>query len=69
VSDTSFYWFVTAATGGFSSVWLVWDARNLMRLRDVDRSDPIVRDKQFGYVMGIVMGLIGIVGCLRFHLL
>ena len=29
--------------------------------------DPLVRDRRFGYAMGIVIGLIGVVGCLRFH--
>lgn len=67
VSQSFFEWIVTAATGGFSGAWILWDTRNLVKLRNADRSDAIVRDKHFGYLMGIVMGVIGILGCLRFH--
>ena len=30
-------------------------------------SDPVIRDKHFGYVMGIAIGVIGVLGCLKFH--
>jgi hypothetical protein len=67
VSDTVFTWFLTAIVGGVSGGWLVYDASNLWRLRGGDRRDPLVRDKLFGYTLGIVIALIGVVGTLRFH--
>jgi hypothetical protein len=26
-----------------------------------------VRDRHFGYVMGIIIGALGVLGCLKFH--
>jgi hypothetical protein len=67
ISDHAFLWFVTVLTGGFAGLWVIYDVINLYRTRNGDRSDAIVRDKHFGYVMGIIIGLVGILGCLRAH--
>src|SRR5262249_5948271 len=67
VSQTGFEWFVTAVTGGVAGAWLVYDAISLYRVRRADGRDPLVRARRFGYLMGIVIGIVGIVGCLRFH--
>ena len=67
VSQTAFEWFVTVLTGGVAGAWLVYDAFNLYKTRNADRQDPIVRDKHFGYVVGMVIGIVGVLGCLRFH--
>ena len=67
MSPTAFKWFLTFLTGGLAGAWLIYDSINLIRSRSADRSDPIVRDKHFGYVIGILIGIVGIVGCLRFH--
>jgi hypothetical protein len=67
VSPTAFKWFLTILTGGLAGAWFIYDSINLIRTRDADRNDPVVRDKHFGYVVGLVIGVIGIVGCLRFH--
>ena len=67
MSDNAFKWFLTFLTGGLASAWFIYDSINLIRTRNADRSDPVVRDKHFGYVMGILIGIIGVVGCLRFH--
>jgi hypothetical protein len=67
MSPSAFKWFITFLTGGLASAWFIYDSINLIRTRNADRRDPIVRDKHFGYVMGIVIGIIGVVGCLRFH--
>jgi FtsH-binding integral membrane protein len=61
-------WFVTIGTMTLSVAWLVYDTRNLLRLRGADRKNPLVRDKLFGYVIGIVTAIVGIVGVLRYHL-
>jgi hypothetical protein len=67
VSQTFFEWFVTILTGGFAGSWAVFDTINMIRSRHADGRDPLVRDRRFGYVMGIAIGVIGVVGCLRFH--
>ena len=67
MSDTAFRAVITVATGGFSAVWIVHDVVFLGRLRGADRRDPLVRDQRFGYVMGVVMGIIGVVGALRYN--
>jgi len=67
MSDIAFKWFITFLTGGLAASWFVYDTINLLRLRGADGGDPLVRDKRFGYVMGLVIGVVGIIGCLRFH--
>jgi hypothetical protein len=67
MAPTAWKWFLTILTAGFASAWFVYDTINLIRTRKLDRSDPVVRDRHFGYVIGIVIGLIGIIGSLRFH--
>ncbi|HEX5060102.1 MAG TPA: hypothetical protein VFV99_12115 [Kofleriaceae bacterium] len=67
MSPNAFKWFLTILTGGLAGVWFFYDSFNLIRTRNLDRSDAIVRDKHFGYVIGILIGIIGVVGCLRFH--
>ncbi|MBX3159423.1 MAG: hypothetical protein KF773_25860 [Deltaproteobacteria bacterium] len=67
ISDAALHWFVTTLTAGLAGTWVVYDTFNLYRTRNADRSDPIVRDKHFGYVMGIIIGVVGILGCLRAH--
>lgn len=68
LSQTFVTWFVTVGTMALSVVWLVYDTRNLLRLRGADRKNPLVRDKLFGYVIGIITAIVGIVGVLRYHL-
>ena len=67
VSPTVFKWFVSILTAGITGTWFVWDILKLWWLRRADRSDPIVRDKQFGYSLGVVICAIGLIGVLMFH--
>jgi hypothetical protein len=67
MSPSAFKWFITFLTGGLAGTWLIYDSINLIRTRKLDRTDPVVRDKHFGYLMGIVIGAVGVIGCLRFH--
>lgn len=67
VSPTAFKWFLTIITGGVAGAWFVYDTINLIRTRTLDRSDPVVRDRHFGYLMGIIIGLAGVIGTLRFN--
>jgi hypothetical protein len=67
MSATAFKWFLTILTGGLAGAWFVYDSINLIRTRNLDRSDAVIRDRHFGYVMGIIIGVIGVLGCLKFH--
>jgi hypothetical protein len=67
MSPTAFKWFLTILTASLAGFWAIWDTKNLIRARHLDRSDPIVRDRHFGYVIGIIIGVVGVIGALRFH--
>jgi hypothetical protein len=67
MSPYAFKWFLTILTGGLAGSWFIYDTFNLIRIRNADKADPIVRDKIFGYIMGIAIGVVGVLGCLRFH--
>jgi hypothetical protein len=67
VSQTAFHWFLIILTGGFAGTWFVYDALKLFWLRTASGKDPVVHDKRFGYACGVVIGFIGVWGCLRFH--
>ena len=67
VSQPTFEWIVTGFTGGLAGTWLVYDAISLARMRGKKTEDPVAADKKFGYVMGIIIGFVGVWGCLRFH--
>ena len=64
MSPTAFKWFLTLITGIVAGVWFVYDAIKLVRVRD---DTPSAHDKRFGYAMGIVIGAIGVIGCLKFQ--
>ena len=49
MSPTAFKWFLTILTGGLAGAWFIYDTINLIRTRNLDRSDPVVRDRHFGY--------------------
>jgi hypothetical protein len=69
LSDTAFRILLTVLTGGVAGLWLLHDAVclvRLVRLRE-PRRDPLVGDKRFGYAMGVVIGMIGVIGTLRFN--
>ncbi len=67
MSPTAFKWFLTILTGGLAGAWFIYDSINLIRTRNLDRNDAVVRDRHFGYVMGMIIGIVGVVGCLKFH--
>lgn len=66
-SSSVFYGIVTFLTGGIGGVWVLYDAFNLARIRNADGRDPLIRDRRFGYVVGMLVGIIGVAGCLRFY--
>lgn len=67
VSLDVFRWFLTLITGVVAGTWGLVDLVRLIGLRDADSSDPLVRDKRFGYAIGFVIGVVGVVGSLRFQ--
>ena len=67
MSPMAFKWFLTILTGGLAGSWFFYDSYSLFRIRNADKKDPIVRDKIFGYIIGIAIGVVGVLGCLRFH--
>ena len=67
LSPYAFKWFLTILTGGVAGTWFFYDAIKIWRLRGADKKDPIVRDKIFGYLIGMAVGFTGVLGCLRFH--
>jgi hypothetical protein len=66
-SDYTFRWLLTLITGGVGGAWAVHDVVFFARLRGANRRDPLVRDQRFGYAMGIIIGMIGVVGTLRYN--
>ncbi len=67
VSPAVFKAIVSILTGGLAGTWVVHDILFISRLKGADRRDPLVRDKLFGYSMGILIGVLGVVGTLRFN--
>jgi len=67
MSPNAFKWFITLLTGGVAGAWFIYDSINLIRTRHLDRSDSVVRDRHFGYAIGIIIGFAGVLGCLKFH--
>ena len=68
MSDVTFDWFVSLITLALAVPWIFYDGFNLLRLRRANRADPVVRDKRFGYVIGILIGVIGVIGVTKHHL-
>jgi len=67
VPDGLFRLLISLITGVVAGAWTIHDLVLLARLRGANRRDPLVADQRFGYVMGIVIGMIGVVGTLRFN--
>lgn len=67
LSDSAFRLALSLITGGVGFLWVIHDLLFLARLRGADRRDPLVGDKRFGYAVGILVAVIGMVGTLRFN--
>jgi hypothetical protein len=67
VPDALFRWLLTIIVAGVCAPWLFYDTRNLVRTLRMDGADPSVRDKRFGYAIGICVAIIGLVGTLMYR--
>ena len=67
MSAETFRWVLTIVTAALAGPWLIYDTVNLIRTRKLDRKDPVVRDRHFGYAIGILVGAVGVLGCLLFQ--
>jgi hypothetical protein len=68
LSPRAFDVFLTSSVGVVAAAWLVYDAINLVRARHADSNDPKVRDRRFGYVIGMIIGVVGLVGVVHHYL-
>lgn len=68
VSHTVFVWFMSLFTGVVAGTWFLYDLIKLYWLRKADKTDPTVHDKRFGYSIGVCVGLIGVLGVLKYNL-
>jgi hypothetical protein len=64
VPDSVFRLLLSILTGGVWAPWLIHDLVMLLRL---PRRDPRLGDRRFGYLVGIVIATIGLVGTARFN--
>ncbi len=66
VSTPVFMGFVTAMTFALA-LWAFYDLVKWRRLRGSDPADPLVKDKKFGYVMGLTLGVAAVLGALMYQ--
>jgi hypothetical protein len=58
---------ITAAVGVVAVVWLIYDAINLARTAGADGRDPLIRDRRFGYVIGMIIAVVGLAGVVKHY--
>lgn len=68
MSHEAFMWFTTAMILALAGGWFFVDTTRLAKALRQDRSDPDVRDRIFGCVMGIIIASLGMGGVVHFHL-
>lgn len=68
MSHLQFMWFATVMVLGLSCGWFVVDANRLRHALRADRSDPDIRDRIFGCIIGLMVSSLGIGGVVHYHL-
>lgn len=63
-----YIWFVSVLTFGTAGSWIVVDIVRLRRALAEREDTPARHDRIFGSIIGVVVGLVGVVGVLRYHL-
>jgi hypothetical protein len=66
-SHESFMLFGALLTGLVAAYWICVDTVRLTRALRDDRSDRVVRDRIFGSVVGILVGIVGVFGSLNYY--
>lgn len=66
LSQLHYMYFVTFMTAGMCAAWIVVDSIRLRRALRDDTSDPVVRDRVFGSLIGLAVCTWGILGCLDY---
>lgn len=67
MSDDAFRIALSLVTGGVAGLWAIHDFIFIARLRGRNWRDPLITDQLFGYVIGIIIGVVGVLGTLRFN--
>jgi hypothetical protein len=62
LSHEHFDWFLSAVTGVVAAYWIGIDSYRLWKALRMDRKDLAVRDRIFGSMLGILVGITGVVG-------
>jgi hypothetical protein len=62
-----YVWFVTLVTGVVAAYWIGIDSYRLRKALRGDRSDAAIRDRIFGSIIGIIIGLVGVAGVIMHH--
>lgn len=65
VSDTVYEWFVTCLISATAIGWTTVEVVRLRRTLQMDRADPVVRDRLFGHVIGLCIALLAAAGVVR----
>ena len=68
VSQVVFIWFCTIMSAGVAGAWTIVEVFRLNRVLREDLSRPVVRDRLFGSLIGLAVGVIGVLGAVRYHL-
>jgi hypothetical protein len=66
ISAHAYVWFVSLCTGLAAVYWIGIDSVRLSRALKGDHADPAVRDRIFGSIIGLLVGVVGVVGVLHF---
>jgi hypothetical protein len=67
VSHDTYMLVCALLTGLVAAYWIVIDTVRLRAAMREDRADAVTRDKLFGSSLGIVVGIIGVVGVLKYY--
>jgi hypothetical protein len=67
LSTEAFHWVLLAVTGGVAGSWLVCEAFNLVKILRAGSGDALAGDKRFGHIIGMLIGLVGAIGCCIYY--
>ena len=67
LSTNAFHWVLIALTAALAASWLVRDAFHLVKLLRAGPVDALAGDKRFGHIIGMLIGLVGAIGCCIYY--